>query len=111
MFAPINENTWAGVIRQTLIGLLGIHKGKTTASRIISKLVGKNKRMGQKPGVTDTVIMLNNGVTLFIELKTKTGRLSEEQKKFGSELVKRGHHAYVCRSLDDFIEIIEKHTK
>lgn len=111
MFAPINENTWGGVIRQTLIGLLGLVRGKTTASRIIAKIVAKYKRMGQMAGVTDLVVMLEGGVTLFVELKTKTGRLSEDQKNFGTELIKRGHFAYVCRSLDDFIEVIEQHEK
>ena len=66
--------------------------------------------MGQKAGVTDLVVMLNKGITLFIELKTDTGKLSEDQKLFGSELTKRGHIAYVCRSLDEFIEIVDKHT-
>lgn len=111
MFAPVNENIWAGVIRQTLIGLLGEARGKATAARIISKLVSKNQRMGQKPGVTDLVVMLDKGLTIFVELKTKTGRLSEDQKKFGSELTRRGHYGYVCRSLDEFIKIIESHTK
>lgn len=111
VFAPINENTWGNVIRQYLIGALGVHRGKTTASRIISNLVAKNRRMGQLKGVTDLIVLLQDGITLYIELKTKTGKLSEDQKKFGSEATKRGHFAYVARSLDDFIEIIEKHTK
>lgn len=110
MFAPINENKWAGVIRQMLIGTIGKARGLATASKIISKIVIKNRKMGQKKGVTDLIVLLDGGITLFIELKTATGKQSEDQKTFGSDLTKRGHIGYICRSMDDFIQIIANHT-
>lgn len=109
-FAPINENTWGGIIRQTLIGLLGKMKGMQIAQKLIAKIVNRNKAMGQKKGVTDLVILLNRGKTVYVELKSKTGSLSPEQKVFGSEATKRGHIVYVARSLEDFIKIIEKES-
>lgn len=111
VFAPILENNWSGIIRKMLIGSLGKAKGMQAANTIISRIVAKNKRMGQRAGTTDLVVALHGGKTIYIELKIQNGKLSEDQVTFAEDLAKRGHDAFICRSLDDFIEIIENFTK
>ncbi len=107
VFAPITENTWGGMIRKTLIATLGKARGLQIAAKLISQIVNRNKTMGQLKGVTDLVVVLQGGKTVFIELKNAKGKLSADQEWFGSELAKRDHRGYVCRSLDAFIEILE----
>ncbi len=105
-FAVINDASFSGQIRKILIGSLGKVKGLQKASMIISKIVNRNKKIGLMPGVSDLVLVLP-GKTVFIELKTVKGKMSEEQKVFMSRITKLDHSGYICRSLDDFIEVLE----
>lgn len=54
----------------------------------------RNKAMGMTAGNPDLTWMLENGKVVFTELKTLTGRLSDVQTDFHSELKKRGHDVY-----------------
>ena len=49
----------------------------------------------------------SDGKAVFIEVKTPTGRLSEEQKKFLDTMRKYGVIAGVCRSKEDAINLIK----
>lgn len=49
-----------------------------------------------------------NGNAYAVELKTKTGRLSDEQKKELLRLQLNGVFCYVCRSFDEFIAAINQ---
>jgi len=62
---------------------------------------GKNK-----PGHLDFVIALPNGRTVWIENKSKEGKLSEAQKLNMVLLAGLGHEVYECRSFKRFLEII-----
>lgn len=42
----------------------------------------KLKRLGTTPGAPDLLILTKTSRTIFVELKTKKGRLSENQKKW-----------------------------
>jgi len=81
------------------------------------------KKMGLISGVPDLCIIYDEKIevhpypsvykhiqkTLFIELKTKTGKLSEIQKHIHKAIKKVGHNVEIARSLDDVIEIISNY--
>lgn len=58
------------------------------------------KRRGVKRGLPD-ILILWSSVTLWIELKSRKGRVSEQQDDFGWHAIRAGHHWHVCRSVDD----------
>lgn len=45
---------------------------------------------------------------VFIEVKTKSGRVSPEQKHFLEQMQKTGAIAGVCRSVEDALNLIKK---
>ena len=67
----------------------------------------KMKAMGVVPGVSDFELILKNGVVAFIEMKTRTGVLADEQKRFSAMIVLRGHLYFVVRTLEEFQKLIK----
>jgi len=67
----------------------------------------KMKAMGVVAGVSDFELILPRGMIAFIEMKTETGVLSEEQKRFCAMLVSRGHLYFVIRSIAAFQNLIK----
>lgn len=61
---------------------------------------------GALRGAPDIIVAMPCGV-VFIEFKTKYGKQSEEQISFEERCKKLGIGYYVCRSLDEFKNIIE----
>jgi len=61
---------------------------------------------GLQAGVHDLVILLDGGVTLWVELKTKKGVISKHQKTWHERIVKMGYHHLVLKS-DCVLEILE----
>ena len=62
---------------------------------------GKNKK-----GHPDWVIALPNGRVVWIENKSKTGKLTKEQKENMIKLLGLGQEFYECRSFKQFLDII-----
>jgi hypothetical protein len=56
-------------------------------------------------GVAD-IILLVNGFSYFLEVKTKTGKQSTEQKKFEKGVKEAGCKYFVVRSIDDVQKIL-----
>lgn len=54
-------------------------------------------------GMEDVQIYLMNGKTIFLELKTEKGKLSDYQIKRKEELLALGHDYFECHSVDSFI--------
>lgn len=77
-------------------------RSKSNASRM--------KAEGMTAGVSDLFLAVpyrgNHG--LFIEMKTAKGRLSDSQKEFGQAAHMQGYQVEVCRSFDQFREIVTK---
>lgn len=73
----------------------------------------KLKKTGLKSGVPDLFIPISNENYhgLFIELKSASGKLSDNQKIWINDLNKNGYKAVVCFSIDDAIIIINKYMK
>lgn len=67
------------------------------------------KAEGVQRGTADIMFLLPCGgyASLQIEMKTKTGRQSKEQKEYQAAVEKVGHKYVICRSLDDCIKEVE----
>lgn len=63
----------------------------------------KNMRMGVRRGFPDYVIITQKGM-LFIEMKARKGKLSEDQTEWLEYLP----NAYVCYGFDEAKEVIDK---
>jgi len=67
----------------------------------------KAKRM-LPPGWPDMEIIMPNGQTLRMELKSSTGRLSDEQRQLRLQFLALGHSVHKVRSFKRFLELISK---
>jgi hypothetical protein len=65
------------------------------------------KPMGVLPGVADFCI-LKEGETIFFEIKTSKGKLSDNQKIFLKNVQELGHKTYVAYGWDDILEKVKK---
>ena len=62
------------------------------------------KKEGVLAGVPDLHILLDNGKSFFLEIKTEKGKLNKNQKSTISEIEKRGYAVLVCYGIDDIIK-------
>ena len=67
---------------------------------------GQLKAQGMLAGVADMTYLLHQGRVAFIEFKNEIGKQSTEQKKFEVVCVSLNIPYFICRSLDEFQEII-----
>jgi len=68
----------------------------------------KNIKMGLRGGLPD-LFLICNGKALFIELKTKTGVLSDKQKKWHEAInASEGLICIVVRDINTFKSVIQK---
>lgn len=58
-------------------------------------------------GWPDRVVVLPDGQTLWVELKTLTGKLSELQIKVHKELKARGHRVLVLRTKEEIHGVLD----
>jgi hypothetical protein len=77
--------------------LLGSARSKGGLARM-----ARFKRMGLRPGVADIVIV-RHGTPLFLELKSKGGKQSENQKQFEIDSKAVGAYYSVADTLDKAI--------
>lgn len=66
--------------------------------------------IGAMAGVSDLIVVLPNKI-LFIEMKSKTGRQSIEQKQFQQHVTELGFEYHIIRSFDEFKSLIENNIK
>ncbi len=62
---------------------------------------------GTLAGVSDLIVIIPNKV-IFVEIKTKKGIQSDKQKEFENTVSKLGFKYKIIRSLNDFIDLINK---
>lgn len=67
----------------------------------------KLKATGLVPGIPD-IIYLYKSIPFGIEMKTETGITSSEQKNIHAVWKANGIKVYICRSLEQFKEIIDE---
>lgn len=63
------------------------------------------KAMGLKSGVSDVIVLLE-GKVLFVEFKAEKGAQSDNQKRFQEDVQALGFEYHICRSLEDFKELV-----
>lgn len=90
--------------------LLELKLPQKYVDQAIALALKKARNTGFLPGVSDTIVVAPNGVTLYIEFKTPIGRQSDEQIEFERRVTMLGHKYYLCRSLLDFKSIIKSNT-
>ncbi|MDR1459221.1 MAG: VRR-NUC domain-containing protein [Bacteroidales bacterium] len=78
--------------------------------KIDARSGAREKKMGYEKGTPDLVV-LTPGDTFFIEFKTATGRQTPEQKEMQKWYEKTGRKYFVCRSVNEFINILKNHIK
>lgn len=59
------------------------------------------------PGESDLTLFCRGGRTVFIEVKTPTGRQSKKQKKFQAAVERLGFEYIILRSVEDAERFIE----
>ena len=62
---------------------------------------------GLPTGFSDLLILMDGGKAVFCEVKTQTGRLSEDQLRFKEIVEDRGFSYVVARSLEGFLNFYE----
>ncbi len=53
------------------------------------------------PGLSDLTLYADKGKTIFIEVKTSTGRQSEQQKRFQQAVENLGYEYIIIRDLEE----------
>lgn len=78
-----------------------------------AKEAARMKAEGVRPGVTDLILLVPHGdfPALCIELKTKTGKVSDLQTEWQEAARKAGNKVVTCRSIDEFINEINEYLK
>lgn len=79
-------------------------KRKLTEAKIL-------KAEGLRAGVSDLELILPGGLTVYIEMKTKTGRQSKEQKRFEQIVKSLGFNYYIARNKEQFKAIVNYFIK
>ena len=72
-------------------------------------IIARKTNAESNRGFPDLTLITPNGHVLFVELKTKTGRLSRLQERTLAQLKQNNANAYVCRSIAEFKKIIGKY--
>jgi len=70
-----------------------------------------HRKSSQTPGSPDFTIVLKNGHVLFVECKTKVGKLSEEQIVWHHLAYRNGKTVYIVRSMAEFLGIVSDLTE
>lgn len=78
--------------------IFSVPNGGTRNSFEASKL----KSTGLKPGVSDVIICLPDGVVKFVEFKNDRGIQSDVQKEFESTVKSLGNEYVLIRSVEQF---------
>lgn len=68
------------------------------------------KKEGVLAGVADLQVLLNNGKSLFLEVKTEKGKQQQTQKDFEERCKELGHNYHIVRSIEDVINVLQTLT-
>lgn len=63
----------------------------------------KNKKL---KGMPDFIVFLKHRITIFVELKTETGKQTPEQVEYEKRIKEMGFPYFLCRSFDEFVEAV-----
>lgn len=68
------------------------------------------KKMGLRSGVPDLLI-IKNGRPIYIELKSKKGKLTKNQENIRDEIIKNGADYYVINCIDSIEKFLKEKLK
>jgi hypothetical protein len=97
-------------LQNQVLGILAIHGKRCypfaipNAGKRSPAMAARMKAEGLTAGIADLCIMLPDGRTGWLELKTRHGGLSKSQRDFADVCRALGHSYAVARSLDDAID-------
>lgn len=66
------------------------------------------KATGMMSGVADLILLMPNGKTIFVEMKTEKGIQSPTQKEFETAVINLGFNYILCRSFEHFQREIQE---
>ena len=100
---------WFGYQYPYLKTLLYHPKNEGTANGRVQGAIGKAE--GVVAGVADLILQVPawDHTCLAIEMKTKAGKQSYQQKVFQAYLENAGGKYIICRSFDDFVEMVGRY--
>lgn len=75
----------------------------------VKKIYRKSNNRHHIKGVSD-IIALKHGKAVFIEVKSKTGRPSQEQIVFMNNIKSVGGIAFIARSIEDVLNELKTHN-
>ena len=70
-----------------------------------NELARNNRSVKIEPGCSDLIIVLDSE-TIFVEVKTKTGKQRESQIKFQKKIEARNKKYFIARNLEELINIL-----
>ena len=115
--------SWFRVAHPELARLLhhSANEGKRTTrivhthagTRVVCSGGARLKAMGMQTGFPDLFLAVpRRGMHgLFIEMKSATGRLEPSQREMLALLSEQGYATAVCRSLDDFQDVVDSYLQ
>ena len=86
---------------QLLSGLVRKQLGSRSGAEVMGKVASFQRSMGLVPGWPDLLLACPGGRMLFVEVKSCTGELSDEQIEVHRELRARRFAVRVCRTVND----------
>lgn len=101
---------WFGLQHRSLDGLLFAVPNGGRRGRVEAAIM---KAEGVYPGVADLLLLVPRGKWhgLAIEMKTQKGKQSVSQVVWQNKVMSQGYDYHVCRSVDEFIELVEDYLK
>jgi len=66
-----------------------------------------HKRSARTPGEPDYTVLLPGGKVLLVEVKTKSGNLSDDQERVAAHAWQLGHKVHVVRSFVEFHDLVK----
>lgn len=67
---------------------------------------GLEKRMGSRKGMTDLVVLLTGGASVYLELKAPKGKLKPHQIEWRDRLTRLGFKWVLVKSVDDLMAAV-----
>ncbi len=75
------------------------------------QLAARLKAMGMRSGVADLVVLLPGGRSVFLEVKTATGKQATMQKLFEQRVTELGFVYQIVRSVQDVQSVLDDIAK
>lgn len=95
------------------LGLKNIYSWKVKTVGTFDTKLGRFRKSSPlyKKGVSDILGILDDGTFLALEVKSKNGKATHEQKMFLDNITRRGGVASIVRSVEDVARLLRGHIE